>query len=128
MGFREELNTALLKFEGEYEGAEVRCRLTVPTEMFLMLQRLVASKDADQINEAFSMFGDDVLIDWNVEDPVTGEPYPATGAGFKHVSPKFAGQIIRVWMEEVAGVSAPLAAPSGNGAMSEAELEMTALP
>ena len=129
MGFRESLDEAVLKFEGtDYDGAEVRCRLTVPTALFLSLQRLVESKSADGIEAAFQMFGDDVLIEWNVEDPVTGEPYPATGEGFKRPSPQFAGQIISVWMEAVSGVAAPLVAPSVNGNMSEAELAMTVLP
>ena len=129
MGYREEINEALLKFEGsDRDGAEVRCRLTVSTAMLLELQRLVEAATADKLDEAFQMFGEEVLISWNVEDPVTGEPFPPDGSGFKRISPKFAGQIISVWMEAVSGVAAPLVAPSVNGNMSEAELAMTALP
>lgn len=118
--FEEPQRTALLRFEGsEFGGAEVRCRLNVPMQMFFDFQHVQDSEDAGEVEAAFQRFGDDVLIDWNVQEG--GAPIPATGEGFKRVSPAFAAIIMQEWVQAVAEVPAPLGEPSPSGSTSGVE-------
>ena len=107
--------TCVLVLTGDYEGAEARCRLDVGMGTYLTFQRLTASQEPDQLEEACRSFGDDVLSEWNLEDE--GQAIPATGDGFLMIPPALATAMIQAWSEAMSGLPAPL----GEGSPSSAE-------
>lgn len=117
MGFKVPKRTALLVFEGEYAGAEVRCRLDVPISLYLDYMGMDASS-RDSIQAGYGRWGEEVLIEWNLEDD-DGQPLPATGGGFLSLPPRLAGLIVQHWLESAAEVPAPLGGTSTNGVSSE---------
>jgi len=121
-GFRLPERTALLRFSGEYEGAEVRVRLDAPLALFLEIEKL---GDNGEYLQAYGPFAREVLRDWNVEDP-GGEPIPASEKGFMRLSPAFANLILAEWAKAVVEVPDPLAGTSGDGVTSPEPLERTA--
>src|SRR3990172_12111213 len=96
-GFRVPVRTALLVFEGDYEGAEVRCVLDVPMGYLLDFSRL-AGGDAKAIKEAFVRFSAEVVIDWNLEDD-DGKAIAAKPDGLLKVPPAMANLIVGKWLE-----------------------------
>ncbi len=125
MGFREPRRTALITFEGtQWDTAEVRCRIDVPVRVILEYQR--AADDEADVAALFRSFGDDILVEWNVEDDA-GAPVPATGDGFLSRSAEFAMAIMQGWAKAAAGVSAPLAGGSPSGGSPAEESVLTAV-
>lgn len=125
MGFKEPVRTGKLVFEGtDYDGAIVRCRLNVPMSTFFSMQRVAESDDTSQVETILEEFGTDILSEWNVEDQ-DGTPLPATGEGFKRISPTFSIMILRGWVKAVTQVPDPLGAPSANGSTSPVGSEGT---
>ncbi len=116
MGFKVPKRTAVLKFEGDYEGAEVKIRLDAPIGTFLEIQDLVT---AGKQLEVFAVFGDELLISWNLEDD-KGKPLPATGTGMKALPIAFGNVLIAEWLEAIQNVPAPLAKTSAAGSTSAA--------
>ena len=132
--FKAPQKTALIQFEGtEYDGLEVKCRMSVSMDQYLeflgLQQGVMAAKEAEgqpdtnaafqaiQLAEkAFHLFGDRVLIEWNLEDD-QGE-VPSTGAGMMRVDAQFAMVVLNAWLEAVGKAPAPLSSPSRNGSMS----------
>ena len=111
--------TAVLKFlDGDYEGAVVECSLSASINTYLELTKGVATKE--ELRDLFQMFGDEILISWNVVDR-SGGPRPPTGEGMNLVDLNFAQSVISAWAEAIAGVSAPLDAPSGEEDTSPVE-------
>ena len=134
-GYRAPQKTALIIFEGtEYDGLEVRCKMGISMDGYLeflgLQQGAAAAKEAQgdatkaleaiQLAErAFRLFGDKVLLEWNVEDE-KGQPVPATGMGMMGVDAEFAMVVLNHWLEAVGKPPAPLSAGSSNGSMSVA--------
>jgi len=115
--FRLPMRDAKIIFEEgtTFAGAEVKCRLDVEIGMVTDIQDLIeSSKHA----HAYEVFGDGVLIDWNLEDQ-KGNALPANGKGMKKVTAGFAEALMTEWMEAVTQVGSPLEQPSKNGSMSE---------
>lgn len=107
MGFEVPAKTYRLVFEDEdYAGAEVRCRST----SIGRLNEIASS------TEAMRLFGDEILIDWNLTE--NGEPVPATGEGMVRVPVEFGRAILNAWTQALVGISGPLGGPSSNGAGS----------
>lgn len=117
--YRVPKRTVTLNFEGEYEGAQVVCRLDVPMQTFFDLQKAVATKpedlDPSQVEDTYRRFAKEVLIDWNLEGD-DEQQIPATPDGFLMQPLAFTATIIREWSKAVADVPAPLDGPSMNGA------------
>ena len=102
------VRTALLVFQGEYEGAEVRCRLDVPTGLLLEYAKLANSSDPDQLETAFRRFSEEILIDWNLK--MEGQVLEAHPDGMLRVPSALATAILRAWTEQA--MTAPLAETS----------------
>ena len=124
MGYRPQRRTFRLRFEDEaYEGLIVRAR-SVSIGSLLGVAGL-ASLDPTQLRpEDLAVLGElsevfaDALLDWNLEDPDSGEPVPATLAGVKAQDTDFILPIIKAWFEGVAGVAGPLGPRSTDGPQS----------
>lgn len=128
-GFRPKPNsTATLKFsDGDYEGAEVVCRAGgVPLGTYFQMRAGMDSEE--QVRDVFQLFGDTILISWNVEDQ-DGNPRPPNGQSLLAEDSDFVMAIISAWLSSQVGVSAPLdgASNSGAEALPERPIPMAAL-
>lgn len=90
--------TVRLLFEGDYEGAEVVCSLSMSFEAFRSLQSDGDDDDALTLNR---QFGDEVLESWNLHDD-EGKPIPADGEGFVSQPVDFLNLIVLKWGEALA--------------------------
>ena len=94
----------MLVFEDEqYEGLEIRTKLDVDLKTYLELQTLTASTDPNDLTRAFKMFGDNVLISWNVQDE-DGNDVKASADGFMTIPPAFAINIVTSWSSATGAV------------------------
>ena len=94
---------AILKFaDPEYEGMHIEARLDIDLRTFLDLQALGANIDnkPENLREAFSMFGDEVLLSWNLQDE-EGVVLSPDSAGFLTLPPALGTAILGAWSETV---------------------------
>ena len=99
--FTIERRRAILVFEQpEYKGIHIEARLDVALRTFLDLQMLAGSENADAHNlkDAFTMFGDQILESWNLEDE-DGTPLTADASGFLSIPPALGTAILTAWSE-----------------------------
>ena len=96
-------------------------------ETFIEIQKGLMGGEVVELATAYRIFGDEVLISWNVAVKAD-EPLSATGEGMLKLPPSVELLIVTKWMGAVSGVPKDSSEPSPSGSMSEAELEMTALP
>ena len=92
---------AVLVFsEPEYSGIHIEARLDVDLRTFLDLQRLAGAADSspDDLRAAFSMFGDEILSSWNLENE-DGTVLPADASGFLSLPPALATKVLGAWTE-----------------------------
>jgi hypothetical protein len=121
-GFRLPEKTARITFEGtDYDGEEIQLRLSVSFAQFIALRESAQGEDQEVMAR---LFGQNVLMDWNLEDD-DGQPIPADGDGMLAIPIVLTNLIVQHWVEAVSGVPAPLEPPSGN--FSTLELASTAL-
>jgi len=115
--FRLPMRDAKIIFEEgtTFAGAIVKCRLDVEIGMVTDIQDLI---EANKHAHAYEVFGDGILIDWNIEDQ-KGNALPANGKGMKKVTAGFAEALMSQWMEAVTQVDTPLGQQSKNGSTSE---------
>lgn len=107
MTFEVVRRNAQMTFEGtEFEGLELSCQLDVATEVLLEFAELTENDSPSLRGALFRRWGDEILLDWNLTEK--GTPVPASGAGVLSLPPVLANAILARWMEEVAGVTAPL--------------------
>ena len=111
-----ERRTARLEFE-DYPGAWARCVLDIGLGEFFEFQK-VDSSDVDALRAIHQRFGDDILIEWNLD--IDGAELPATGEGFMLLPPILIRSIIQAWSEAVQGIAGPLGSGSQNGHSSPA--------
>ena len=110
-GFRIPERTALINFRGtDYDGAEIRVRLSVTFAQFIALRESAQGEDQEGMAR---LFGETVLMDWNLED-ADGKLIPADGDGMLAIPLELTNLVVQHWVEEVAGVPSPLSEPSGN--------------
>ena len=86
--------------EPEYAGIHIEARLDVDLKTFLDLQSLAGASDSDpdDLRAAFSMFGDEILDSWNLEDE-DGRVLPADADGFLSLPPALATKVLGAWTE-----------------------------
>ena len=112
---------ATLVFEGDYKGAEVTVRLSVPMRVFIEARKTAESHDWEPF---LAMFVAEVVRDWNLEDN-DGQPIPVSAEGLAAVPVDFLMRLVTEWAGQVGSVAAPLVSPSSNGRPSvEASLPM----
>lgn len=90
---------AVLVFDTEeYEGLHIEARLDVDLRTFLDLQILTGSgeNDANDLKNAFTMFGDEILESWNLQDE-DGTPLSADSVGFLTLPPSLGTAILGAW-------------------------------
>ena len=121
-GFRLPEKTARITFEGtDYDGAEIQVRLSVTFAQFIGLRESAQGEDQEGMAR---LFGENVLMDWNLED-VDGRPIPADGDGMLAIPLELTNLVVQHWVEAVAGVPAPLPPASGDiSTLAEASTEM----
>ena len=128
-GFRLPKQTARLKFEGDFEGAEVSCTLEVPIRRAFEYGRLAKEREAGEVDiegqeTLLRDWGDNILIEWNLLDD-EGAPIPATGEGMLAVTLRFALALFGAWTASLGVVPAPFAEPSPNGVPLAEPMTMT---
>ena len=92
---------AILVFaQPEYEGIHIEARLDVDLRTFLDLQQLAggSDNDPDKLRQAFSMFGDEILDTWNLQDE-DGEVLTPDAEGFLSLPPSLGTAILGAWSE-----------------------------
>ena len=110
-GFRIPERTARVTFEGtDYDGAEIKLRLSVSFAQFIALRESAQGEDQEGMAR---LFGQNVLMEWNLEDE-DGLPLPADGDGMMAIPLDLTNQIVQHWVEAVAAVPAPLGETSGD--------------
>jgi len=110
-GFRLPERTARITFEGtDYDGAEIRVLLSVSFAQFIALRESAQGEDQEGMAR---LFGETVLMDWNLED-ADGAPLSADGDGMLMIPLDLANLVVQHWVEEVAGVPSPLSGQSGD--------------
>jgi len=110
-GFRIPERTALINFQGtDYDGAEIRVRLSVTFAQFIALRESAQGEDQEGMAR---LFGETVLMDWNLED-ADGNLIPADGDGMLAIPLELTNLVVQHWVEAVAGVPAPLSEPFGD--------------
>lgn len=125
----------LIFADEEMNGLEVRCTsVTINTMLELTALAGLASKSPDEydaddlqaVDVVFDAFAG-ALVSWNLLDD-EGVPVPATVEGIRGQDIDFINEIIKAWMERVAGISDPLGRRSTAGSRSlEALIPMETL-
>jgi hypothetical protein len=107
--FQLQRRTALLVFEGDYEGLEIRTRLDVPLGLFLEIQTMV---EANQTKEILEKFGNEILISWNLQEE--GKDIPSNADGILQMPIILSTLLIEKWTEVVAKPEDPLSEQSNS--------------
>jgi hypothetical protein len=96
---------AVLVFsDPELDGMRIEARLDVDIGTFLDLQELAgvgaSNTNPESLRAAFTMFGDDILSSWNLQDE-DGTVLTADAAGFLALPPSLGSAILGSWSEAV---------------------------
>jgi len=108
MGFKAPgRRTVTLPFAGELEGLVVTVRRASQSALRAAAELTelsdgpdITESDARAILGLFDRFARS-LVSWNVEDPETGEPIPATAEGIADLDDDFVLKIIMGWLTTV---------------------------
>ncbi len=100
-------------FTDEFTGLEVKCDRNATVALYLQLS---AALEEDRIADAFQLFGDEILMGWNLTKG--GAAVEATGTALQAQPIDLAILIVRTWLTGRTAVSVPLKQPSTNGASS----------
>ena len=114
MGYKLGASEEQLDFSGKpsLDGLEVRVNGDVPLSTFFDLQIWLASGDAKLMRDAFILFGENILISWDLEDD-DGE-VPADGIGMMALPLTLAMAILEGWTEQMGSAKkAPAASQNG---------------
>ena len=101
--FQLQRRTALLVFDGDYEGLEIRTRLDVPLGLFLEIQTMV---EANQSKDILEKFGNEILLSWNLQEE--GKDISADAEGVLQLPLELSTLLIEKWTEVVAKPDDPL--------------------
>lgn len=120
MGFQ--VTTKLrIKFSGDYEGAEVGCRLVgFNMEQLFMFERLLEldeEKGAANKEDQWGRFIDEVIVDWNLEGE-GGKAIPKSAASLNDIPRALLWSVLKGWHDKIVEFPAPLDPPSTNGSTS----------
>lgn len=119
MSFRIMPDQKILEFENESLNVmNVLCNTDVPLGTFFNLQMWLSSEDAKLMADACKLFGEQILISWDVEDDKG--PVTADGRGFISLPMSLAMTIITTWTENV-GSPKKVSASSLNGISQSVE-------
>lgn len=114
MGYRPKRKIFNLDFTGtEHDGLHATVR-GVSTGQALDIEAARADGSDDAIRGMLELIAEQ-LIEWNVEDPDTGEPVPANLDGVRALEIGLNLAIVNAWLTAMAGVPAPLESGSTSG-------------
>ena len=106
-GFRIPDKIAVITFEGtDYDGAGIRAKLNVNFRYFSEIQSAIAEDNTNGLKVA-ELFGDLVLISWNLEDDA-GDPIPANAEGMTMIPVELVNLMVGNWAEAVSDIPDPL--------------------
>lgn len=108
MGFKAPgRRTVTLPFTGELEGLVVTVRRASQSSLRAAARLMeltdgpdITESDAATILDLFDRFAR-ALVSWNVEDPETGDPIPATAEGVAELDDDFVLKMIMGWLTTV---------------------------
>src|SRR5215472_1165405 len=102
MGFRPQRKIHKLVFDGtDLDGLIVRmksCSVAEWNETLEMMNFEGTPAEAKKANETLNEVFAGRIIEWNMEDPDTGDPVPTTKEGFESLEQGVAARIIAAWM------------------------------
>ena len=126
MGYRLDTAPQKVNFEDALlDKMEVVVDTQLPLSVFFDLQLQMGSEDPKQMRDACVLFGEKVLMSWDVQDD-TGNPIEASGKGFMSLPMTLAMEILTAWAN-AAGKAGKVQGISQNGiSQSVAELTPTA--
>ena len=103
-------NTLTLSFVGtRYPKAIVRCRLDMSYDEYEATRAaLFPAGGLADAKTQYEVFGDKVLIEWNLVDPKSKKTIPPTKAGVLLAPPPLVRYAIDAWAAAFWNVSAPL--------------------
>lgn len=104
--FEMPLRKVTLKFEGDYEGAEMVCKMDISTGYFLEMQEMAGTDDVEKVRKAMTMFGDGVLMSTNIN--VDGKEITADAEGLLKLPLAFVTNVFKAWAEKINEDATPL--------------------
>lgn len=116
MGYRKVPIIYTLKFDGEYEGLEVRLKSIKIGEMRRML-RLIDSEDdntTEVLDNMVALIGKG-LVSWNLEDEKDGTPIEPSVEAVDELELDLLKRILDEWLDVVSGPSEELGKDSPSG-------------
>lgn len=134
MGFEAPENTYVLQFEAgdKFDGLEVKVRPPTTGEALSFMDlswitdnSLTQAENKAKLTELYGVFTSR-LVEWNVTRG--GFPVPTTMDGLLTLDHNFVLRIVRSWLFETSGVTAPLDDDSNTGSdlVDESQIPMTA--
>ena len=121
MGFRLEASYANLDFSDTIlDGAHVKTRLDIKLDVVLNLQALAESEKSSDIRRAFEQFGEEVLVEWDLETD-KGISIPTGKEGMLNLDIVTAQFIMQAWMSAITQVPSPLGSKSSDGNGSQVQ-------
>ena len=102
MAFKLRSTNELLTFKAQPELDEMKIMVksNVTLKVFFDLQVLLASQDAEKMQEGFESFATDVLQSWDVTDD-DGTSIPTDSDGFGQLPFTLALAVLTAWVEQV---------------------------
>ena len=123
MGYRLDSTPQKVNFEDALlDKMEVVVDTQLPLSVFFDLQLQMGSQDPKQMRDACVLFGEKVLVSWDVQDD-SGIPIEPSGEGFMSLPMTLAMAILTAWANE-AGKSGKEQGISQNG-ISQSVGELT---
>ena len=102
--FKIERRQARLVFpDSDYSGLEIIAKLDVSVAVYLEMQNMTSTENANEMKVALKKFGEDILISWNLQDEDGTEVSPDAD-GFMSLPPKIAVDIMKSWSDACGGV------------------------
>ena len=122
MGYKLGPSVELLDFVSgtPLHGLEVRVNGDVSLLTFFDLQIWLSSGDAAQMREAFVLFGNDILVSWDLEDD-EGQ-VEADGEGMLSLPMSLAMGILEAWSDQMGSAKKALGASQNGISQSVGEL------
>ena len=113
--------TAIIDFaeDSPWHGVEAKVSLSVPFKTLFWFQGDTDKSQVEHSGEAIVRFGDDFLLEWNVEDD-EGKPCPPTGEGLLNIDDTgLVTSLMAAWVAAVIKPSENLEEGLKDTAMSE---------
>ncbi|WP_413102215.1 hypothetical protein [Streptomyces sp. Inha503] len=127
VGYQHKPKNITLRFEGDSEYAGFECTVRGMTLGEYMEAIGIDEVTTSAISDMLAKFAAS-LISWNLEDPETGEPIPATPEAVMRQDKDFMVHVATEWTTALYGVSGPLEQTSPDGEPSvAASIPMDAL-